>query len=227
MKKQFLLLLLLVGLCTTASTSYAQTAAPDTLGDQKMIKALAADMCRQLEQENKKKPLGNLSQAEAQQLFARLFTQSVTADKKLMARVVDMGSEARNYGEQIGRRVGMLLLQDCPVSQPLLLRLGEGQTPATPQAATPEETKLVNTLSTEFCSAITPRLKELKSLSSEKRLGMISGQLETSFKAHSKEIEQVYGPNAMSDMEKLRALGTKVGAQSAQQCPTIMAVFTN
>ncbi|WP_139252284.1 hypothetical protein [Hymenobacter psychrotolerans] len=225
MKTQFLSLLFFVSLFGTALTSHAQTAAPDTVGEHKMLKMLAVDMCRQLEQENKKKPLSGLTQADAQQVFVRVFTQAVTSDKQLMDRVGGMGSEARAYGEQMGRRVVLLLLQDCPVSHPLLMRLGESQTPAAAAATTPEEAKLVNTLSAEFCSAMTPRIKELKGLSSEKRLPVVSGQLEISFKAHSKEIQQLYGANAMNDSGKLRALGTKVGAQSAQQCPSIMLLF--
>lgn len=226
MKQLILSLVLLVCGCGSALTSHAQTAPADSLAEKKMISTVGADMCRQLEQENAKKALNTLSADDAKQLFVRLMMSSASSSPELMSRITSDPANAQAYGEQVGRKIGIWLLKECPVSQPLFVRLAADKAGQQP-AASPEEAKLVNTLSGEFCTAITPRLKELKGLSSEKRLKVVSTQLESSFKAHAKEIQQVYGANAMNDSASLRALGTKVGTQSAQQCPSIMAVFAD
>ncbi|RSK50865.1 hypothetical protein [Hymenobacter rigui] len=224
MKICIIRVVLLLSLCSTAFRGMAQTASTDTLVEKKMVQRISAGMCTQLQQEDKKKPLASLNKDEATQLFTRLMMASAATEPELMARITNDPAGARAYGEQLGRKIGMQLVQECEVSRPLFASMsGQGSTQFKPAGT--DETKLVNTLATEFCANITPRQKELKGLPKEKRLKMVSDQLETSFKAHSKEIQQVYGADAMNDSDKLRALGSKVGYQSAQQCPAIMQIL--
>ncbi|RSK37379.1 hypothetical protein [Hymenobacter metallilatus] len=224
MKNWIIRVVLLLSVSSTAFRGLAQTAAADSVSEQKMVQRISASMCTQLQQENKKKALASLTKEEATQLFSKLLMASAANEPELLARFTQDPTNARAYGEKLGRKIGLQMGQECEVSRPLFAAMS-GQGSAQFKPAGTDETKLVNSLATEFCASITPRQKELKALPQEKRLKVVSEQLETSFKAHASEIEQVYGPNAMSDSDKLRSLGSKVGYQSAQQCPVIMQVL--
>ncbi|GGG37758.1 hypothetical protein GCM10011378_12560 [Hymenobacter glacieicola] len=183
-------------------------------------------MCTQLQQENQKKQLTTLSKEEATQLFTRMLMTSLPNEPELMARLTNDPTNARAYGEKLGRRIGLDLVKSCEVSRPMFLAMS-GQTSAQLKPAEGAETKLVNILATEFCTKLTPQQKQLQALSADERLKVVSVQLENSFKAHAKEIQQLYGPDAMSSNEKMKALGAKVGYQAGQQCTPVMQTLLN
>lgn len=225
MKLSILRVVLLLVLGSTALRGRAQTSPADSLSEQKIIQRLSSKMCTDLQLEDKKKPLTSLSKDEATQLFTRLLMTSLPSEPELLARLTNDPANARAYGEQLGRRFGLELVQNCEVSRPMFMAMS-GKDNAQFKPAEGNETKLVNTLASEFCANLAPRQKQLQALPPDKRLKVVSDQLEASFKAHAKEIQQLYGSGAMNDGEKLKALGTKVGFQAAQQCPTVMQVLT-
>jgi ABC-type transporter MlaC component len=226
MKTTILRVLLLLGFCTTALLSRAQTTAADSLAERKLIQSLSTDMCQQLEQENKKKPLRDISQAEAQQLFVRIFTKSVSDDEALMQKFEALGPGARAYGEKLGRGVGITLLQECPVSQPLLMRLG-GEQANKEQALQPKEVAVLKPIATAMCRDLQPRVAELKKMTPEQRLQELTQAFQKNLKPFAKEITQFYGADVFLDPERMKALGTKISFQMAGQCPEVVLLFAD
>ncbi|SNR52598.1 hypothetical protein [Hymenobacter mucosus] len=226
MKILILRVVLLLALCTTALLSQAQTAPADSVAEQKLVQAVSADMCRQLELESKKRSLDNLSQEEAQQLFVRLFTKTATDNKELMRKIIAMGPAAQTYGQQLGRRVGIVMMQECPVSQPLFMRLGSAQV-SKQQEVKPEEVAILKPIATAMCQDLQPRTAELKKMTLEQRTQELIQAFQRNLKPYAKEISQLYGADIFLDQKRMETIGTKISLQMASQCPEVILLFAD
>lgn len=226
MKTTILRVVLLLSFCTTSLLSQAQTALADSLAEQKLINLVSADICRQLEQENKKNSLSTISQEEAKQLFVRVFTRTATENKEIMQKFESMGPEAGAYGEKLGRRVAFVLIKECPVSHPLMMRLG-GEEVNKQQALKPEEIAVLKPIATAMCRDMQPRVAELKKMTPEQRMQELTQAFQKNLKPHAKEISRLYGADVFLDTDRMKALGTKISLQMATQCPEVILLFAD
>jgi hypothetical protein len=191
-----------------------------------MLKLVSADLCQQLEQENKKNSLSTISQEDAKQLFVRIFTKTATSNKELMRKFESMGPEAGAYGEKLGRKVALVLIKECPVSQPLMMRLG-GAEVNKQQALKPEEIAVLKPIATAMCRDLQPRVAELKNMTLEQRMQELTQAFQKNLKPYAKDISQFYGADVFLDQEGMKALGTKISLQMATQCPEVLLLFTD
>lgn len=226
MKTPILRVVLLLSFCTASLLSQAQTTPADSVAEQKLINLVSADLCRQLEQENKKNSLSTISQEDAKQLFVRIFTKTATSNKELMRKFEAMGPEAGAYGEQLGRRVAFVLIKECPVSQPLMMRLG-GAEVNKQQALAPEEVAVLKPIATAMCRDLQPRVPELKKMTPEQRMQELTQAFQKNLKPYAKEISQFYGADVFLDSERMKSLGTKISLQMATQCPEVLLLFAD
>ncbi|WP_215137851.1 hypothetical protein [Hymenobacter sp. ISL-91] len=208
----------------------AQTTSPaatDSLTQQRLIQQVSADMCRRLEVENQKNPLTKLSKAEAEQLFSRLFLQAAASNDELATFLTTIGEQgAREQGEQLGRKVGLLMMRECPVGQQLFMRLG-GEQVNQQQGVKPEETKLLQPIATAMCRDLTPRVAELRKLPLAKRMETLTEVLSKNLKPHAKQLSQLYGADIFLNKEGMEKLGVKIAALMAPQCPEVLVLFTD
>lgn len=221
MKKALLFLTLWLSL----GVAHAQITAADSVAERKMIAELGADVCRQLEQENAKKDLSNLSKEEAQQLFARLMMVSAANNPTLIARFTNNPETARTYGEQMGRQLGIWLLRECATSTKLFVKMGDKNV-KNYQPASSAEQQLLNVLAADACRDLAPRQKQLKALSHDQRIQEVQKVLEASFMSHTDAIAELYGENALSDGVAMEELGRKLGFQMAKECTDLMIILS-
>src|SRR5690349_20203891 len=152
-------ILRVIGLLFLLASTYqalAQKAvAVDSVAEKAAVKRLSESMCTLLEQENQQKPLVSLSQEEAMKLFAKLSLKVISADDEMLTKFTCMGDKAQGYGRQLGRQIGLYLLGNCPVSQPLFMRLGGQQMQQQVPAA---EEAVLKPVAAELCRNLQPRI---------------------------------------------------------------------
>lgn len=232
MKIFILHVVLLISLCSTTLTGHAQTA-PDSLAEQKTIRLAGADICRQLEAEDKKKPLSKLSKDEAQQLFTRLTMISAANNPDFMTLLTSNGGEGtrdaiRARGEEIGRQIAMWLLVNCPVGQQLFIRLGAEQlNQPQPVPLRPEEEKALRPIASALCRDLQPRVGTIKALSTDERQQVVTQAFEKHLKAHATQLKKVFGADIFENQDRMRDMGTKVGLQMATECPEAVMLFSD
>lgn len=229
MKTAILRIALLLILGITALASRAQTA-PDTLAEQKLIRVVGADICRQLEAEDKKTPLSRLTKEEAQQLFVRLTMLSAANNPEFMALLTsgDGANEARLKGEDFGRKVAMWLLGECAISQALFMRMGAEQAQTSQSTPLrPEEAKALRPVADAICRDLQPRVAMIKKLSSAERMQVVTQSFEKHLKTHAAQISKVFGADVFQDEVRMRDMGTKVGIQMASECPDAVLLFAD
>ncbi|SDY16518.1 hypothetical protein [Hymenobacter psychrophilus] len=208
---------------------YAQTTpggAADSATERRLIQQASADICQQLKLENQKNPLARLSQTEAEQLFGRLFLQAATRNAELAALLTSIGERrARAEGEQLGRRVGLLLMQECPMGQQLFMRLG-GEQLNQQLGLRPEETKLLQPLAAAMCRDLSPRVTEMQQLAPAQRMALVTQALGSTMKPRAKQLNKFYGTSVFLDGE-IEKLGSKIFALMAPQCPEVLILFAD
>lgn len=224
MKNYILRVVLLLSLCSTAFRGLAQSTPADSVAEQRLVQRVAAQMCTELTKENQKKSIQNLSETEAQQLFVRLFVRVATNDKELAAKVKAAGPNAEAYGQQLGRKVGLVMIAQCPVSQSLLMRLGSAQL-SKQQPLGPEEAAVLKPIASAICRDLQPRVAELKKMSVEQRMQELTKSFEKNLKASAKEIAQQYGADIFLDETRMKELGSKISIQMASECPEVVVLF--
>ncbi|GAB2773222.1 hypothetical protein GCM10027175_08700 [Hymenobacter latericoloratus] len=208
----------------TAGRVAAQTAA-DTAQDRRLAQRVATQICEDLKLEDQKKSLQTLSSDQAKQLFVRLFTKVALGDEEIIAQITAAGPNSRAYGEQLGRKVGAVMLRDCPVSHPLLLRLG-GEQLSKQQPISPEEAKVLKPVATAMCRDLQPRVAELKKLPTEKRREALTQAFQKNLKASAQELTKYYGADVFLDAERMKSIGMKLSALMAPDCPEAVVLFT-
>ncbi|RFP66850.1 hypothetical protein D0N36_01830 [Hymenobacter lapidiphilus] len=202
-------------------------AAADSVTQQRLVQQVSADMCRRLELENQKSALTNLSKAEAEQLFSRLFLQAAASNDELATFLTKIGEQgAREQGEQLGRRVGLVMMRECPVGQQLFMRLG-GEQVSQQQGMRPEETTLLQPIATAMCRDLTPRVAELRKLPLPKRMSILTEVLSKNLKPYAKQLGQLYGADIFLNKEGMEKLGAKIAALMAPKCPEVLVLFTD
>jgi|GEM_PF-6068504 len=228
MQKLLFTLVLLVSLSGAATVARAQAVLPDSVAEKRMISSIGAAMCRELETENAKKPLANLSADESRKLFTRLIMTHAMANEELMGLFTSQPENAQKYGEAMGRKVTFWLVRECPVSQPLLMRVGM-QEVAKKQPLTTQEQKFLAPIVSDVCRGLEAQQKkqDLKKLSAEQRNGLLQTTLKTVMKAHAKEIAAQYGTDIFLDEERMHAFGVKVGVQMANDCPGVLLLLSD
>jgi hypothetical protein len=226
MKLAIIRVVLLLSLCSTALQGRAQSAPADSVAEKRLVQRISAQMCTELTRENQKKPIQNLSEAEAQQLFARLFVKVATTDKEMTAKIMAAGPNAEAYGQQFGRKVGRVMVVECPISQPLLMRLGSAHL-SKQQPLPPEEATVLKPIAAAMCRDLQPRVAELKKMPPAQRMQELTQVFEKNLKASAEEIAQQYGADVFLDAERMKALGTKISIQMAAECPEAVALFAD
>ncbi|UOQ72971.1 hypothetical protein [Hymenobacter cellulosilyticus] len=229
MQKLIVTLILFVSLCTVGQRAQAQTTAlSDSLTEKKIIQTVGADMCRQLTAENAKQPLENLTAQEAQQLFVRLIMSSASTSPELVTALTSNPAGANKYGEILGKKIGLWLLKECPITQPLFMKMG-AQEISKKQPIPAAEAKILQPMAVEVCHDLEARQKkqDLNALTPEKRSEVLQEVVQKSMKAHAKELTQQYGADIFLDSERMRAVGTKLGLQMGTQCPNILMMLAN
>lgn len=224
MKTTILRAVLLLSLYITAGRVAAQTVTADTAQDQRLAQRVATQICDDLKLENQKKSLQTLSPDQAKQLFVRLFTKAALDNEEVIAQITAAGPNSREYGEQLGRRVGAVMLRDCPISHPLLVRLG-GEKLSEQQPISPEEAKVLKPVATAMCRDLQPRIAELKKLSAEQRREALTQAFQKNLKASAQELSKYYGADVFLDTERMKAIGMKLSALMAPDCPEAVVLF--
>ncbi|GGF01245.1 hypothetical protein [Hymenobacter cavernae] len=228
MKKILFIALLSTGLGGSYATKAADTAtAIDTTGEHSMIKNISADMCRQLEAENKKSPLTKLSQDEAIQLFTRLMLASAANNPTFTRLIVAHKSDARSYGEQLGKNVATLMVSECPVSLPLFMKLGAQQM-REKHSMSEQEIKLLTPIASAVCQNLEDRQKkqDLATLSAQERIQLLGETMQQAMKPYAKELSQFYGPDIFLDNKRMEEVGSKLAIQMAEHCPASLGTIS-
>ncbi|MBC6697382.1 hypothetical protein H8B14_04595 [Hymenobacter sp. BT190] len=195
------------------------------------MRLVGADICRQLEAEDKKKPLSKLSKDEAQQLFIRLTMMSAANNPEFMALLTsgsDNSDTIKAKGEVFGRKVAMWLLGECPVSQPLFMRLSAEQTnKPMPVPLRPEEERALRPVSNDLCRDLQPRIATIKALSSAERMQVVTQAFEKHLQAHATQLKKVFGADIFQNEARMRDMGVNVGMQMASECPEAVLLFSD
>ncbi|MBC6611081.1 hypothetical protein H8B15_09110 [Hymenobacter sp. BT507] len=179
-----------------------------------------------MEQENAKKPLAQLTKEDAQQLFVRLFTSSVTNNPTLLNKLEGMGSDARDYGEKLGKQVAIVLIRDCPAGQALLMKLG-GDEVSRQQAVSDKEVQVLRPIAAVMCQDMQPRIAEMKKMSAAQRLEVLSQLFEKNLKPHAAELSELYGADVFLDSQRMKTVGIKIAAQMSSQCSDALMLFVD
>lgn len=224
--RQAFILFIFVASALCSAAQNTRPAAADSVTEQRLIEQASADICQQLEQENQKNPLARLSKAEAEQLFGRLFLQAATSNAELAALLTSIGERgAREEGEQLGRRVGLLLMRDCPLGQQLFMRLG-GEQLNQQLGLRPEETRLLQPIAAAMCRDLSPRITEMQQLTPTQRMALVTEALGSKMQPHARQLNKFYGANVLREGE-IQKLGSKIFALMAPQCPEVLILFAD
>ncbi|SET91725.1 hypothetical protein [Hymenobacter actinosclerus] len=222
--------LVLVALCLPAFRGTAQAVSPtDSLAESKIVASIGADICRQLVAENRKRPLDALSQEDTKQLFIRLMLVSLAGNPELMKRIAADPDQAQSSGEVMGRKVGLWLFRECPVSRPMIMRLGAQQLTKDQAVSNPAEEAVLTPMATQMCGDMEQRvkMKGQKTFTLAQNQALFQSALTPYMLDHMEEMKAVYGEDIFEDQEKLRALGIKLALKMSEKCPEIMVLLSD
>lgn len=220
MKKPFTLLLFLLLL---GSHSYAFSVAADTLkGQKRFVQHVSQTVCSKLNEEDKQHPISKLSTEASQALFERVLQASMEEHLDEMGAVMQANkvSRPRKFGEVVGRDVVLLLVQDCPVSQPLLASFGVAQLKNN-LSVSPEEKPVLTLVSTEICQRMDAENSKtpLASRPAAERKQVMESTMQGAMLKHMEALSTHYGFKALSNKDQMEEVGRKIALLLVDQCP--------
>ncbi|RTQ47098.1 hypothetical protein EJV47_19570 [Hymenobacter gummosus] len=216
----------LLPLCSIGQAQ-AQTASTAQLESQ-----LATEACQELTKQNTARPLAQLSPTEAMSTLQQTMIQVVMKHPQEVEKIMKAnGADPSTAMREMGQRVATKLGADCPVAMALFTRMAEGNTgeaSAADLSVSPEEQPLLIKLSTDICTDLSAQdaKKPLAKMPKAERMNLVQAMMEKHMKANQAALTKQYGPTFFQDMERIRAMGVKVGGLMAKQCPTQAAAFT-
>jgi hypothetical protein len=86
-----------------------------TAAERPTLLAIAQDACKRLDAENAKKPFEKLTSAQRSDLIKQTLMGSfLSSSQELTAQYGDNVMEDKVQGEEIGKKIAMLMLESCP-----------------------------------------------------------------------------------------------------------------
>ncbi|WP_157530757.1 hypothetical protein [Hymenobacter norwichensis] len=223
MKKLSTLLLSSLLLVLAGGQVYGNAMAADTLKGQKhFVQHVSQTVCTKLAEEDKKAPLNKLSSAEAQSLFTDVLQSSIQDHIDEMSAIMEANhvSKPRKFGEAVGRDVVLLLVKECPISQPLVMNIGMGQLKNMP-AITAEEKPTLVIVATEICQRLDAEntKRPFTNRSATERQQAMETAMQGAMLKHLETLSNYYGIKAISNKTHMEGVGRKIALLLADQCP--------
>lgn len=214
-------LLILVG-----EHAFGTAMAADTLkGQKRFVQRISQTVCTKLTEEEKKSPLSKLSPAEAQALFSDVLQSSMQDHIDEMSAIMTANnvSKPRKFGEVVGRDVVLLMVKECPISQPLIMSVGMAQLKNMP-TVTAEEKPTLTIVATEICQRLDAENTKtpLADRSATERQQVMETAMQGAMLKHLETLSNYYGIKAISNKTHMEGVGRKIAILIADQCPAYL-----
>ncbi len=122
-------------LMVKVSERHAGISTEITPAERPTLLAITRAVCKQLDEENAKKPFSNLTPAQRGALLQRVLVGTcLKSADELMAQYGDEVMEDEAQGEEIGKKIAVLMVEVCPV---YILQAGQENTVRSESAITP------------------------------------------------------------------------------------------
>ncbi|UOQ66473.1 hypothetical protein [Hymenobacter volaticus] len=198
----------------------------DTLrGQRQLVQHVSQTVCSKLADEDKKSPLSKLSPADAQSLFAEVLQSSIREhiDEMSALMTINKINNPRKFGEVVGREVVLLMVKDCPISQPLIMSIGMAQVKNLP-TITAEEKPVLMIVSTEICQRLdTENAKNpIINRSIAERKEVMQTVMQGAVLKHIEALSNYYGFKAIGNKVHMEGVGRKIAMLMADQCPNYL-----
>jgi hypothetical protein len=204
--------------------------AADTLkGQKRFVQHISQAVCTKLAEEEKKGPLSKLSPAEAQALFTDVLQSSMQDHIDEMSAIMTANnvSKPRKFGEIVGRDVVLLMVKECPISQPLLMSIGMAQLKNMP-TVTAEEKPTLTIVATEICQRLDAENSKtpLADRSAADRQQVTENAMQGAMLKHLETLSNYYGFKSISNKAHMEVVGRKIAILIAEQCPSYLTQFS-
>lgn len=199
-------------------TTAAVSVAPDTIsGQNKLVKQLTAEACQQLDTEQQRASLANLSTAQAQSAFERVLSaaieKGVPAIKQLAQRSNTIGAYEK-LRATLPTAVALRMIQTCSPASTLYNRFSSSvAAPAGPEKA------FIESWGNELCTRLV-LLNDKGSFQgkpSTERVELFHQEYMASLKARGPQIMQLYGP-AGNSPQTVQLLSGRITEYMRQHC---------
>ncbi|KAA9333193.1 hypothetical protein F0P96_09440 [Hymenobacter busanensis] len=193
---------------------------------------LTAEICQDFDKLNAAKPFVQLSQEEAMSTLQQSMMQVMMRHPDEVEQLLKAsGSTTQAAMQDLGQRVAVKLVADCPAAMPLFMRLTNQ--PATAATAPPDLTvtaaerplleKMARSMCADLSTVTTPA--QLASQPLQQKLHLIQQAKQRVLKTYAKEISSQYGPEILTDPARQNALGAKVGLLAGDHCASFADAF--